>query len=120
MLPSPIGEGDADVLADGQLARLSVVGEDAMDVEDEEAEKSVEASAANITIKQNDDTVARPATTSAFDPLKMDQPASKSSEHERRRSQTVPSEKKRFCMGYRADCEKCRLRVPGHFSHFLS
>lgn len=25
----------------------------------------------------------------------------------------------RFSMGYREDCEKCRLRVPGHYSHFL-
>ncbi len=22
-------------------------------------------------------------------------------------------------MGYRADCEKCRTRVPGHWSHFI-
>ncbi|KAH8732182.1 hypothetical protein GQ44DRAFT_766334 [Phaeosphaeriaceae sp. PMI808] len=26
----------------------------------------------------------------------------------------------RFSMGYRDDCEKCRQRVPGHYSHFLS
>ncbi|KAF2025981.1 hypothetical protein EK21DRAFT_75180 [Setomelanomma holmii] len=25
----------------------------------------------------------------------------------------------RFSMGYRDDCEKCRMRVPGHYSHFL-
>ncbi|KAF2133608.1 hypothetical protein P153DRAFT_373190 [Dothidotthia symphoricarpi CBS 119687] len=25
----------------------------------------------------------------------------------------------RLVMGYREDCEKCRLRVPGHYSHFL-
>jgi len=24
---------------------------------------------------------------------------------------------KRFTMGYRADCEKCRLKVPGHWAH---
>lgn len=23
-----------------------------------------------------------------------------------------------FRMGFRADCEKCRMRVPGHYSHF--
>lgn len=28
--------------------------------------------------------------------------------------------KGRFSMGYRDDCEKCRQRVPGHYSHFLS
>ncbi|KAL6703339.1 hypothetical protein ACN47E_009757 [Coniothyrium glycines] len=26
----------------------------------------------------------------------------------------------RFSMGYRDDCEKCRQRVPGHYSHFLT
>jgi hypothetical protein len=26
---------------------------------------------------------------------------------------------KRFAMGYRSDCEKCRQKVPGHFSHVL-
>jgi hypothetical protein len=25
----------------------------------------------------------------------------------------------RFIMGYRDDCDKCRQRVPGHYSHFL-
>ncbi|KAI0086607.1 hypothetical protein BDY19DRAFT_995626 [Irpex rosettiformis] len=29
-----------------------------------------------------------------------------------------PSKKLRFTMGPRLDCEKCRLRVPGHYSHF--
>ncbi|KAH8663102.1 hypothetical protein BGZ60DRAFT_491046 [Tricladium varicosporioides] len=28
--------------------------------------------------------------------------------------------KKSFSMGYRADCEKCRLKVPGHFSHIIT
>lgn len=26
----------------------------------------------------------------------------------------------RFSMGYRDDCEKCRQRVPGHYSHFIT
>jgi len=26
----------------------------------------------------------------------------------------------RFTMGYRDDCEKCRQRIPGHYSHFLA
>ena len=25
-----------------------------------------------------------------------------------------------FSMGYRADCEKCRMKVPGHFSHIIT
>lgn len=28
--------------------------------------------------------------------------------------------KKTFSMGYRADCEKCRNKVPGHFSHIIT
>ncbi|KAF2197208.1 hypothetical protein GQ43DRAFT_475653 [Delitschia confertaspora ATCC 74209] len=27
--------------------------------------------------------------------------------------------KMRFSMGYREDCDKCRNRIPGHYSHFL-
>jgi hypothetical protein len=27
--------------------------------------------------------------------------------------------KGRFSMGYRDDCDKCRARIPGHYSHFL-
>jgi len=28
--------------------------------------------------------------------------------------------KRGFSMGYRADCEKCRMKVPGHFSHIIT
>ncbi|KAK2626816.1 hypothetical protein QTJ16_003991 [Diplocarpon rosae] len=28
--------------------------------------------------------------------------------------------KRSFSMGYRADCEKCRMKVPGHFSHIIT
>jgi hypothetical protein len=29
------------------------------------------------------------------------------------------SNKRGISMGYRADCEKCRLKVPGHMNHFF-
>ncbi|OCK78715.1 hypothetical protein K432DRAFT_356302 [Lepidopterella palustris CBS 459.81] len=29
------------------------------------------------------------------------------------------TDKRKFSMGYREDCDKCRARVPGHYSHFL-
>lgn len=29
-------------------------------------------------------------------------------------------QKRTFSMGYRSDCEKCRDRVPGHFSHIIT
>ena len=28
--------------------------------------------------------------------------------------------KRFFSMGYRSDCEKCRMKVPGHFSHIIT
>lgn len=28
--------------------------------------------------------------------------------------------KRSFSMGYRADCDKCRMKVPGHFSHIIT
>lgn len=28
-------------------------------------------------------------------------------------------QKKRIYMGYREDCESCRLRVPGHYNHYI-
>lgn len=31
-----------------------------------------------------------------------------------------PSSKRGFSMGFRTDCERCRMRVPGHMNHFVS
>jgi hypothetical protein len=28
-------------------------------------------------------------------------------------------QKRRLVMGYREDCESCRLRIPGHFNHYI-
>lgn len=30
-----------------------------------------------------------------------------------------PRTKAKLLMGYRADCEKCRARVPGHYNHVI-
>ncbi|KAI0017992.1 hypothetical protein F4780DRAFT_563099 [Xylariomycetidae sp. FL0641] len=30
-----------------------------------------------------------------------------------------PGMKKSFSIGYRADCEKCRMKTPGHFNHII-
>lgn len=41
-------------------------------------------------------------------------------ESTKRPSITAPKrEKISFSMGYRADCEKCQMRVPGHYSHIV-
>ncbi|KAF2097210.1 hypothetical protein NA57DRAFT_77464 [Rhizodiscina lignyota] len=37
----------------------------------------------------------------------------------RARSGALSTQKTRFVMGYREDCEKCRAKVPGHFSHYI-
>lgn len=31
-----------------------------------------------------------------------------------------PGAKRGFSVGFRADCEKCRMRVPGHMNHFIA
>ncbi|KAG8751647.1 hypothetical protein FRC14_007705 [Serendipita sp. 396] len=31
----------------------------------------------------------------------------------------LPLEKKRVVMGYREDCESCRMRIPGHYMHLI-
>lgn len=31
-----------------------------------------------------------------------------------------PAAKRGFSVGFRADCEKCRMRVPGHMNHFIA
>lgn len=38
--------------------------------------------------------------------------------HDLSRPPLPPARKQRFTMGPRADCEKCRLGVPGHWMHF--
>ena len=119
MLPSPISEGDPDALAGGRLARLSVVGDDAMDFESGEAVKSVATSPTKIDVNTQDSAIVQTSSVEPLNPARTDLPAATGSTHERRRSLTAPSDKRRFSMGYRDDCEKCRMRVPGHFSHFL-
>lgn len=37
----------------------------------------------------------------------------------RSRSSAILAPKGRLVMGYREDCEKCRLQIPGHYSHFI-
>lgn len=31
----------------------------------------------------------------------------------------APPRKVTFCMGFRADCEKCQQKIPGHYSHII-
>ena len=43
-----------------------------------------------------------------------------SNNHEQHRKKKKKQKGKiTLAMGYRADCEKCQLKVPGHYSHFI-
>ncbi|KAF2115835.1 hypothetical protein BDV96DRAFT_574611 [Lophiotrema nucula] len=97
-MPSPISE-DEDIpdtptaLTQSQLSRLSVTSHsnpsDQMDMEDGQTSDST------------------PPPGLATTPTRG-----------RKRSGAFTG-KGRFSMGYRDDCEKCRSRIPGHYSHFL-
>ncbi|RIA84845.1 hypothetical protein C1645_783291 [Glomus cerebriforme] len=45
---------------------------------------------------------------------------SSSSTRGQRQHRQTPFPQLPYTMGRRSDCEKCRLRVPGHFSHVIS
>lgn len=57
--------------------------------------------------------------------MEIEHPTSPKKGHTRSRhtlnnwTENVPGMKKTFSIGYRADCEKCRLKVPGHFNHII-
>lgn len=38
---------------------------------------------------------------------------------ESRQKQPQPAEKLGFSTGFRSDCDKCRMKVPGHYSHVI-
>ncbi|KAJ3542817.1 hypothetical protein NM688_g5934 [Phlebia brevispora] len=58
------------------------------------------------------DTIKPPLLAAASDPT-MNVPP----EQALSASISIPTRKQRFTMGPRADCEKCRLGVPGHWMH---
>lgn len=48
------------------------------------------------------------------------EPSSMSIEQTKQPANNSPGKKKiTFSMGYRADCDKCRRKVPGHYSHII-
>ncbi|PVI04863.1 hypothetical protein DM02DRAFT_145262 [Periconia macrospinosa] len=96
-MPSPISE-DEDIpdtptaFAQSQLSRLTVTSDQMMDTD--------APSSASLQ------TLAPPSSTLS--------PATRG----RKRSGALTGSG-RFSMGYREDCDRCRLRVPGHYAHFL-
>jgi hypothetical protein len=94
-MPSPISEDDdipdtPTALTQSQLERLSVASEH-MDMEEPS--------------RDGEDHMLAP-------------PGVLTTPKGRKRSGAFTG-KGRFSMGYRDDCEKCRQRVPGHYSHIL-
>ncbi|KAF5848606.1 hypothetical protein GGP41_009735 [Bipolaris sorokiniana] len=63
--------------------------------------------------------VSPASTTDAMDTETRPTTASPNTPRGRKRSGALTG-MGRFSMGYRDDCEKCRQRVPGHYSHFLT
>ena len=97
-MPSPISEDDDNIpdtpttLTQSQLSRLSVSHANAADDMDMELEEESFAGGP----------LAAPPTPRG-----------------RKRSGALTGSTGRFSMGYREDCDKCRQKVPGHYSHFL-
>ncbi|KAF2274119.1 uncharacterized protein EI97DRAFT_460512 [Westerdykella ornata] len=112
-MPSPISE-DEDLpdtptaWTQSQLERLSVTGERQFHMEIEESTPVPAASVATTDLS----TSAHPEGSEP--PGVLTTPT-----RGRKRSGALSSGRGRFSMGYREDCEKCRMRVPGHYSHFL-
>ena len=67
--------------------------------------------------------LSQPASPPPWDPgatADLQPPTGLADNLVRERSPTSASKKKiAFSMGYRADCEKCRRKVPGHYSHII-
>lgn len=54
------------------------------------------------------------------DPVSQLEPVTVRKQRQRSGAFTSPRETpKKFTMGYRDDCDKCRNKVPGHMNHFL-
>jgi hypothetical protein len=93
-MPSPISEDYVDTPTDitsSQLSRLSFTGEDTMELD---------ASAPSDPVPDTPTRTGR-ARSGAISAI------------------STGLEKKKFVVGYREDCEKCRARMPGHWAHFL-
>ena len=120
-LPSPIHE-DAMEIADSQLSRLSFHSVDdgpmSMDLG-----LGLDTSISNAHIDTRVDSGIDPGPASEMPVIPLVRKG-------RARSGAISSSPdtprswhglsgRRFFMGYREDCEKCRMKIPGHFAHFL-
>ncbi|KAF2997699.1 hypothetical protein E8E13_006586 [Curvularia kusanoi] len=101
-MPSPISEDDDNIpdtptaFTQSQLQRLSFSGED--DVMD------------GMDMEEEGERIEEPRVV----------PTTPLTPRGRKRSGALTGVTPgRFSMGFREDCEKCRMKVPGHYAHFL-
>jgi hypothetical protein len=122
-IPSPIHE-DAMETADSQLSRLSFRNsiEEGMGM-DLELDAALNHAHHPTGDGQRVDSAIEPSSAVEDKPIPLARKG-------RARSGAISSSPdtprswhglsgRRFYMGYRDDCEKCRNRTPGHFAHFL-
>lgn len=93
-LPSPISEG-TDVHQDHEMEHPNAM----MDVEARSATPPMGANGAPLTPSPKRGHVRNTHTINNWT--------------------WQPGMKKSLSIGYRSDCEKCRLKVPGHFNHII-
>lgn len=109
-LPSPISEDESmespTTIAGGMLHRLD------MDHEENALDIVHEGNALDMGHEGN----ALPASAGTA----TEAPGSKPRPVGRRENGVEKKGKLTLSMGYRADCEKCKNKVPGHYSHFLA
>ncbi|KAI9881280.1 MAG: hypothetical protein M1830_005566 [Pleopsidium flavum] len=114
-LPSPISESDDESMvsptsgAGGMLGRLNVHHIADPGEEDEGIGEGRASGGMNVENQQHDNhhkvAVSKAGWGTPKDTI--------AGEAGRKVGKTI------LVMGYRADCEKCRTRVPGHWSHFI-
>ena len=99
------------------VSTVSVISGGGMDVEDSTNSASSSSFSSSSSCSLRATTANQPPATSSNSP-----PAKKGhtrSRHTLSSWTCKPGMKRSFSIGYRSDCEKCRLKVPGHFNHIV-
>lgn len=128
-LPSPISEGD-DCMSNQHMNSPGMMLDNSfqsqLSIHHETSEPSPQPSPTQAMVHPNAmmDVELHPSGQPTEDPEDPTTPSPNRRGHIRSRH-TVnnwtwqPGMKKSFSIGYRSDCEKCRLKVPGHFNHIV-
>ena len=110
-LPSPVDEDEPHTPTTAAGSQLSLLSVNDMDIDS--APTPTSAVSADVE-SETDVTTPSAQSTSHLDAVVV--------RKQRQRSGAFissPDVARKFSMGYREDCEKCRNRVPGHMNHLL-